>query len=434
MIETDPDAPRIHLASLGCAKNLVDSERLLARLATAGALVGADADEADIIIVNTCGFIAPATTESLETIRGYVSRKRAGTCRRLLVMGCLVEREGGDLRAEIPEVDGLFGLHEQEAVVAACGLDPEPTDGARLLLTPHHTAFLRVSDGCDNRCAYCTIPQIRGPFRSRSADEIVTEARQLVDLGVREINVIGQDTTSYGSDLDGSIGIDGLLARVAEIPELRWLRLMYAHPAHVTERLIETYASIDTLCPYVDLPLQHLNDEILRRMGRRAAQAECLRLIERFRERVPGVAIRTTFIVGFPGETRAQFDELADLVERIRFDHVGVFRYSNEPGTAAATMPDQVSERTKARRQEALMVAQQRIVAAKHGAMLGKVVEVLIDRPTEETGLWIGRMATQAPDVDSVTFVHAEPGGVRAGDFVDAQIVDVVGYDVIAQA
>jgi len=434
MIETDPAAPRIHLASLGCAKNLVDSERLLARLATAGALVGADADEADIIIVNTCGFIAPATAESLETIRDYASHRRAGTCRRLLVMGCLVEREGDDLRAEIPEVDGLFGLHEQEAVVAACGLEPEPADGARLLLTPHHTAFLRVSDGCDNRCAYCTIPQIRGPFRSRPADEIVAEARQLVDLGVREINVIGQDTTSYGSDLEGSNGIDDLLARIAEIPELRWLRLLYAHPAHVTDRLIEAYASIDALCPYVDLPLQHLNDEILGRMGRRATQAECLRLIERFRERVPGVAIRTTFIVGFPGETRAQFDELADLVERIRFDHVGVFRYSNEAGTPAATMPNQVSERTKAKRQEALMVAQQRIVAAKHGAMLGKVVEILIDGPTEEPDLWIGRMATQAPDVDSVTFVRAGPDGVRAGDFVDAQIVDVVGYDLIAQA
>jgi len=434
MTEARPSAPRIHLASLGCAKNLVDSERLLARLATAGGLVGASAEEADVIIVNTCGFIAPATAESLETIRGYAVHRRAGSCHLLLVMGCLIERAGEGLQSEIPEIDGVFGLHAHDAIVSACGLEPEPADGARLLLTPHHTAFLRISDGCDNRCSYCTIPMIRGPFRSRPADDIVVEARQLVDLGVREINVIGQDTTSYGADLDGSIGIDALLARLAEIPDLTWLRLLYTHPAFFTDELIEAYGAIEPLCPYVDLPLQHLNDEILRRMGRRVTQADCLRLIDRLRERVPGIALRTTFIVGFPGETQAQFDELADLVERIRFDHVGVFRYWNEAGTPAATMPDQVSERTKAKRQEALMLAQREIVAAKHGALLGSVVRVLIDGPTEERGLWIGRMATQAPDVDSVTFVHAASDDLEPGDFVDAQVVDIVGYDLIAQA
>ena len=424
-------APRIHLASLGCAKNLVDSERLLARLATAGGLVGAAEEDADVLIVNTCGFIAPAIAESLAVIRDYASRKRAS--QRLLVMGCLVQREGDSLRAEIPEVDGVFGLGRHDEIVAACGLNAEPEDGARLLLTPRHTAYLRISDGCDNRCSYCTIPLIRGCFRSRPADEIVSEARQLVELGVRELNLIGQDTTSYGADLNGSVGIAGLLLqRLAGIPELRWLRLLYAHPARFSDGLIEAYATIDALCPYVDLPLQHLNDGILRRMGRRVTQAESVRLIERLRERVPDVAIRTTFIVGFPGETRAQFDELVDLVERLRFDHVGVFRYSNEAGTAAAGMSGQVSERTKAKREKALMLAQQRIALEKNRSMLGKVVEVLIDRPTDEPGLWIGRTRTQAPDVDSVTFVYVNE--VTPGDFIDAQIIDVASYDLIAQA
>ncbi len=432
MSEPDRAAPRIHLASLGCAKNLVDSEHLLARLATAGGLVGAAEEEADVIIVNTCGFIGPATDESIGAIRTYAKLKREGGCQRLLVMGCLVERGAEELQATIPEVDGVFGIGEHAEIVAAAGLEPEPEDGARLLLTPHHTAFLRVSDGCDNRCAYCTIPLIRGSFRSRPADEVLAEAKQLVALGVREINVIGQDTTSYGTDLDGSIRISGLLARLAEIPDLRWLRLLYTHPAHFSDELIESYASIETLCPYVDIPLQHLNDDILRRMGRRATQADSLRLIERLRERVPGIAIRTTFIVGFPGETREQFDELVDLAERIRFDHVGVFRYSNESGTAAAEMPDQVSERTKAKRQEALMLAQQQITLQHNRTMLGKVVEVLIDGPTDDAGLWIGRTRTQAPDVDSVTFVHGED--IAGGDFVEAQVVDAIGYDLIAQA
>jgi ribosomal protein S12 methylthiotransferase len=427
-----PEAPRIHLASLGCAKNLVDSERLLARLATAGGLVGAPPDEADVIIVNTCGFIGPATAESLTTVGDYAALKREGARVRLLVMGCLVERDIDELRAKLPEVDGFFGLDQHDAIVAACGLEAEPEDGARLLLTPSHTAYLRVTDGCDNRCTYCTIPLIRGPFRSRPAGEILDEARQLVALGVRELNVIGQDTTSYGKDLPGSMAIDRLLGRLAVIPDLRWLRLLYTHPAHFTDGLVEAYASSDVLCPYVDVPLQHLNDQILRRMGRRTTQADCIALIDRLRERVSGVAIRTTFIVGFPGETRAQFDELLDLVQRIRFDHVGVFRYSSERGTPAASMPGQVSERTKAERQEALMLAQQEIAFAKNRSMVGKVVEVLIDRRSDEAGLWIGRMRTQAPDVDSVTIVHGDD--VAAGDFVEAQIVDAAGYDLIAQA
>jgi len=427
-------APRIHLASLGCAKNLVDSETLLGRLASAGALVGAAADDADVILVNTCGFIGPAKDESMATIADYVRLKDADPTKRLLVMGCLVERCGDGLRRELPDVDGVFGLHEHDAIVAACGLDEEgdATDDARLLLTPRHTAYLRISDGCDNRCAYCTIPLIRGPLRSRGADEIVAEAEQLVAGGVRELNVIGQDTTSYGRDLDAAPPLEELLTRLAEIDDLVWLRLLYTHPAFFRDSLIDAFASIGKLCSYVDLPLQHLNDNILRAMGRGVTQRESLELIDRLRSRIPGVAIRTTFIVGFPGETRGQFHELLDRVEETAFDHVGVFRYSAEDGTPAATMPRQVSERIKARRQKELMLAQQAIAFAANRRMLGRQIEVLIDEASDEDGLWIGRTATQAPDVDSVTFVRG--GGLHPGLFIPARVVDTVGYDLIAEA
>ena len=431
------DPIRVHLASLGCAKNLVDSERLLGRLASAGALVGAAAEDADVVIVNTCGFIGPAIDESLATISEYVELKSERPDLRLFVMGCLVERSEEALRAALPGVDGLFGLHQQEALVAACGLRSATGEAGRLLLTPTHSAYLRISEGCDNRCSYCTIPLIRGPFRSREPEAILREARGLVSGGVRELNLIGQDTTSYGRDLDGRPAIHELIARLAEIEDLRWLRLLYAHPAHFTEGLIEAFTTIGSLVPYIDLPLQHTSDDILRRMGRLATRAESIRLIERLRESVPGVALRTTFIVGFPGETQAQFLELLEDVERLRFDHLGVFTYSREEGTPAAEMPEQISEQTKRRRQEELMLVQQEIVFASNRSMLGRVVEVLIDGPTEDPEVWIGRTATQAPDVDSVTLVRAgaeHPNGLTMGTFVDAQIIDVSGYDLIAQA
>ena len=425
------DPIRVHLASLGCANNLVDSEQLLARLASAGALVGAAADDADVIIVNTCGFIAPAIEESTETIRGYLERKRGNPRLKVFAMGCLIERSEEALRAALPEVDAFFGLDRQEDLVAACGLTARSSEDGRLLLTPAHTAYLRISEGCDNRCAYCTIPLIRGPFRSREPEAILREARQLVATGVRELNLIGQDTTSYGADLDGEQAIHKLISELAEIPDLRWLRLLYAHPAHFTDQLIETYASVERLVPYVDLPLQHLDNDVLDRMGRRVTREESIGLIERLRLRVPEISLRTTFIVGFPGETKRAFRSLLADVERLRFDHVGVFTYFREEGTRAAEMPNQISGRTKRCRRDELMVAQQEIVFSKNREMLGRVVEVLIDGPTEDPGTWIGRTAAQAPDVDSVTLVQ---GDVSIGEFVEAQIVDVSGYDLIAQA
>jgi ribosomal protein S12 methylthiotransferase len=425
--------PRVHLASLGCAKNLVDSERLLAKLAAAGALVGATAEEADVIVVNTCGFIRPAKEESIGAIVEYSRLKEEGSCRKLVVMGCLAERYAKELREGFPEVDAVFGIHQQEAVVAACGLVlPDTDDPGRLLVTPRHTAYLRVSEGCDNRCSYCAIPAIRGGFRSRPAEEVLDEARRLVAGGVRELVVIGQDTTLYGTDLAGEIRIHELLARLAEIRHLRWIRLLYTHPAHFTEDLVDAYLSLSKLCPYVDIPLQHLSDRILRRMRRRVTQAQCLALIERLRSAVPGIAIRTTFLVGFPGETRAEFNELLRLGKDLRFDHLGAFAYSREEGTPAARLPGQVSERAKSRRLRDLMLAQQEIAFARNRAMRGGVLEVVVDRPSAERGVWIARSRTQAPDVDGATYLRGE--GLRPGLFVQAKITASRGYDLVARS
>lgn len=424
--------PRVHLASLGCAKNLVDSEKLLGQLATAGALVGAPPEEADIIIVNTCGFIAPATEESIQTVVEYSGFRKTGATKKLIVMGCLVERYADSLKADLPNADVFFGLHSHADILKACGLSaPAESGDARMLLTPGHFAYLRISDGCDNRCSYCTIPLIRGPFRSRSPEAILEEANDLAAAGVRELVIIGQDTTSYGKDLSETTSLHQILRKLASIEDVRWIRLLYTHPAHFSDALIAEYADNPKLCAYVDIPLQHLNDNILRRMGRHVSQADCLDLIERLRARIPGIAIRTTFIIGFPGETDARFKELLGLVRDIRFDHVGAFAYSPETGTPASSFPNQVPTEVVEDRLQSLMLAQQEIAFETNEAMIGRTVEILIDEPTEEDGVWVGRTAFQAPDVDSVTYVIGD--GLESGRFVEAEIVRTEDYDLLAQ-
>ena len=425
--------PKIHLASLGCAKNLVDSEKLLGRLATAGAMVGAPAEDADIVIVNTCGFIAPAKEESIQTVLEYSGLRKTGNIKKLIVMGCMAERYADDLKLDLPDVDVFFGLHSHLDILKACGLLPAAeSDDARLLLTPSHLAYLRISDGCDNRCSYCTIPLIRGPFKSRSPEAILAEAADLVRNGVRELVAIGQDTTSFGKDLQEPYPVHRLLQELATIEDVRWIRLLYTHPAHFSDELIAEYANNHKLCSYVDIPLQHLNDNILRRMGRRVSKADCLDLIKRLRAQVPGIAIRTTFIVGFPGETDARFKELLDLVRDIRFDHMGAFAYSAEPDTPAANLPNQVPPDVVEDRLQALMLAQQAIAFETNEAMIGKTVEVLIDEATEEAGVWVGRTQSQAPDVDSATYVIGED--LEAGQFVQAEVIQTEDYDLLAQA
>lgn len=426
--------PRIHLASLGCAKNLVDSEKLLGRLATAGALVGAPVEQADIIIVNTCGFIEPARQESMQTILEYGQFKGSGQATKLIVMGCLAERDAEALKHDLPTVDVFFGLHSHADIVQACGLSStaDTADGARLLLTPSHFAYVRISDGCDNGCSYCTIPLIRGPFRSRLPEEILKEAADLADSGVREVVIIGQDTTSYGNDLNEPYPIHRLLREIADIDKIRWIRLLYTHPAHFSDELIAEYADNAKLCAYVDIPLQHLNDNILRRMGRHVSQTDCLNLIERLRSQVPGIAIRTTFIVGFPGETDNRFNELLELVGDLRFDQLGAFAYSPEEDTPAASFPNQIPAEVVEDRLQALMLAQQQIAFENNEAIIGQTMEILIDEPTEEDEIWIGRTQFQAPDVDSVTYVIGE--ALEPGQFVEAEIVQTENYDLLAQA
>jgi len=424
---------RIHLISLGCAKNLVDSERLLGRFASAGALVGVPAEMADVIVINTCGFLSAARDEARTAIAESLAVKSRNPAVRVLVMGCFGELDADGIRREFPKVDGVFGLGQQRDVCEASGVPPVG-EGGRLLLTPPHSAFLRVSEGCDNRCAYCLIPAIRGPFRSRSFDEVVAEGAELEAYGVKELNLIGQDTTLYGSDLSPRTTLSMLLRRLDQLERIDWLRVLYTHPAHFDAELIDAYRSVTHLVPYVDLPLQHLDDTILQQMGRHVTREECLRLLERLRSQIPGMVIRTTFIVGFPGETEAQFMTLLDDVERIRFDHLGAFAFSREPGTRAYSMDDQVPESEKLRRVDSLMLTQQRIVAEQARERIGQTEEVLIDSYHEDSGLWVGRTAGQAPDVDSVTLVNAGDREIRAGDLIGARIQAVDGYDLVAEA
>jgi ribosomal protein S12 methylthiotransferase len=326
-------------------------------------------------------------------------------------------------------VDGFFGIDAHEDIVRASGLADEDTGDTRLLLTPPHTAYLRVADGCDNRCSYCTIPLIRGHFRSRPAGDVVAEARSLAELGVQELNLIGQDTTAYGVDRPGEPGIVGLLERLDEIDGVRWIRLLYAHPAHLGDDLVRAYTRLEKLVPYVDLPLQHLSDRILAAMGRRVDRAAIDRLLGTLREQVPGLALRTTFIVGFPGETDAEFGQLLRGVEEIRFDHLGAFAYSSEPGTAAAELPGRLPPDLVADRLERLLVAQHAVVIEKNRSRLGEVVDVLIDGADETPGITIGRTATQAPDVDPVTLVR---GRHKAGSFIRARITGSSDLDLTA--
>jgi len=420
----------VHLVSLGCAKNQVDSEKMLGALVQAGALICEDPRDADTVVINTCGFIASAKEESVNTILAAAKLKDEGTCQRLIVAGCLVARHPDELAVELPEVDAFTGVGDAEAVVRACGLRPRGC--ARLRFGLPHVAFLRIADGCDNRCAYCAIPLIRGSLRSEPPRAVVAEASRLAGQGAREIIIIAQDTTSYGRDRKDGASLARLLPRLAAVTGKAWLRLMYTHPAHFSDDLISAYQDLPTLCRYVDVPLQHLSDPILKRMGRRVTQKQCLDLIDKLRARVPGLVLRTTFLVGFPGETASQFNELLRLVERIEFDHLGAFTYSVEEGTAAARLPRRVSQKEKDRRYAELMAAQQEIAARRNAARMGQRCMLLVDSPAPgRKGAFISRFYGQAPDVDGVTLLRA--ANAKPGRFFDAVITAAQGYDLVAR-
>jgi ribosomal protein S12 methylthiotransferase len=436
---------KVGFVSLGCPKNLVDSEVMMGQLVARGHELTNHPDQADVLVVNTCSFIDPAKKESVDTILEMAEYKKIGRAQKLIVAGCLVERFRGDIRKDLPEVDALIGTNELESIVAACeGLEPtsDPLTPylyhdltPRVLSTPRHFAYSKIAEGCDHPCTFCVIPQYRGAFRSRRFESVVSEATRLFQQGIREINLIGQDTTCYGEDLDLKDGLAHLLARLAQIetPHEKWIRFLYAYPNKVTQKLLDTIAQYPALVKYIDMPLQHASANVLKRMKRGSHGDLFLKLIERIRRTIPGVAIRTSFIVGFPGETAADFDELTQFVQAARFDNLGVFTYSDEDTSASYHLDGKVDGRTIHNRKRSLMAIQRKISRKRNRAMIGQEVSVLVSGLSQETDLlWEGRMSTQAPEIDGVTLINdfegAEP---RPGEIRRLRITEAHDYDVV---
>jgi ribosomal protein S12 methylthiotransferase len=442
-----PNKPlNVALVSLGCPKNLVDSEKILAHLAEGGCVVAAPIDQADVIVVNTCGFIAPAVQESLDVIAEAVAHKRSGRARRVVVAGCLASRDGEKLFELAPGIDAVVGVNDRESILSAVTGRRHVTrvsawaggvagDQGRFRLTPPHTAYLRIAEGCGRRCTFCTIPAIRGPFRSKPPEQVLAEARELVADGAVELNLIAQDTTAYGSDLprapgaDGSGSLAGLLRCLDGLDGVEWIRLMYAYPHRFGEDLIDALADCPHVVPYLDIPLQHISDAVLKRMGRAVTRKHIVALLDRLRRRIDGLVLRTTLIVGFPGETDGQFEELLAFVKDFRFDALGVFPYWPEEGTPACRLRGAVDEHVKQRRLEAVMLAQQGIAFQANDQRVGQAVRVLVDG-TDADGNCVGRHYGQAPDVDSICRLTAPRS---AGMFVDGRVAAYDGYDLIVE-
>jgi ribosomal protein S12 methylthiotransferase len=440
--------PVVSLVSLGCAKNLVDSEAMLGQLAESGAIISGQERLADTVVVNTCGFLESSRKEALDVLRDLARRKRAGRLRRIVVAGCLVQRDGARIQEWVPEVDALVGVHNRDDVVRAvwrldrdAGVDrylgdyhaPAAagwTDRARLRLTPRLYAYVRISEGCNQKCTFCTIPSIRGPMRSKTPAALVAECQEMIADGARELILIGQDTTSYGEDLPSSSGLAHLLRRLdRECHGAEWIRLMYVYPSVLTDEIIDAIADCPRIVKYIDIPLQHIHDRVLKAMHRRVTRAQTIRLLERLRSRIPGVSIRTTFIVGFPGETEAEFSALEEFVGAFRFDAVGAFLFSPEPGTPAGRMANQVAPQVRRERYERLMLSQQRIALHLARGQVGRCLEVMVDG-REPRGL-VARHAGQAPEVDSVTLVRSRE--LKAGDRAVVRCIGSDGYDLIAR-
>lgn len=441
----------VGFVSLGCPKNLIDSERMLASLALEGYVVTGDLNAADVAVVNTCAFIEEARRESGEVIDDLMTRRRRGRLQMVIVAGCYPQLDADALLETWPDVDAVVGLAGRDELGGLirrlakgrtdATLEHVPPfddmtvdDHARLRLTPRHFAYLRITEGCNNRCSYCSIPVIRGPLRSKPLASIMSEAAELVDDETRELIVIGQDTSAYGADLKGRLALSGVLRRLHEVPGIRWLRLLYTHPTHFGDDLIRAYAELDRLLPYVDLPLQHVSQPILDSMGRRTTCGEIRDLIASLRAARPDMVIRTTFIVGYPGESDDDFDELLDFIREVRFERLGAFMYSPEEGTRANDLPGHIAARVKKERLGRLMELQQEIALEKHHDLVGCRVATVIDQGNERPDQpALGRLWSQAPDIDGVTRV-ASPVPLRAGQFLDVEITAAGPYDLEARA
>jgi ribosomal protein S12 methylthiotransferase len=437
--------------SLGCPKNTVDSERMLGLLKIDGYDLVGDPDGADFVVVNTCGFIERARAESFSAIDEMLALKQQGRTRGVIVSGCLAERQKEQLLENRPGIDHLVGVFGREEITRVADrlvghleeqrtvFRPAPiralSDRDRLRITPKHFAYLKISEGCDRLCTFCAIPKMRGKHASKPIEEVIAEAEQLATDGVRELIVVAQDTTYYGLDLYGQPRLTGLLCRLEEVVGIDWIRLMYFYPMYIDDELINTIAESRKIVPYIDIPLQHASDRMLRRMARRVTRGETEELLGRLRSRIKGLSLRTTFITGFPGETDDDFAELVDFVQQQKFERMGVFTYSLEPDTPAANLPDHVPANVMEARRERLMQVQQQIAFSALQAQVGRTLDVILDQPVPgEKNVWIGRSPADAPDVDGLVFVTGNQIKLRAGDIVPCEIVATQEYDLVGVA
>jgi len=435
---------KVHFVSLGCPKNLVDTEIMLGRLLETGHTIISDESEADCVVINTCSFIKPAVTESVDVILEMGAWKQQRDGRRLIVVGCLPQRYGMDLVKALPEVDVFLGTGAFERIVDAAEgslngrrvLLPNPSRAAmhdlslsRFRTAPLHTAYLKIAEGCSDRCTYCIIPKLRGPQQSSPMSQVLSEARFLAASGVKELILVAQNTTAYGKDLDQGGGIDLLLEELAHISGLTWVRLLYGHPDYVTDSLIEIVASHSQICSYFDIPIQHISQPILRRMGRSHNRSAVLKLFERIRNRIPDAALRTTLMVGFPGESDQDFESLLDFVERVRFDHLGVFVYSDEKDLASSALKNHLPDAVKQERFDRLMSRQREISREKNQKHVGKIFQVLIEGPADgANSLLQGRTSFQAPEIDGLVYINE--GVAEAGSFAGVRITEAGEYDL----
>ena len=437
---------KVGMISLGCPKNQVDAEHMLALIDAAGCEIVDYVDGCDVVIVNTCGFIDDAKKEAIENILDMVELKKEGIISKIVVTGCLAQRYKDEIVTEIPEVDAVVGIGANGDIVKTIeevmsGVDtiekypPRcdlPLEGQRILTTPQYWAYLKIGEGCSNRCTYCTIPSIRGNMRSRSMENVIEEAIQLAESGVKELILIAQDTTSYGLDLYGELKLPELLNELCKIDSIEWIRLLYCYPDRITDELIETMKKQDKVVNYIDLPLQHADDKILKAMNRRGDQAMIRNVIEKLRTEIPDVVIRTTFIVGFPGEGEDEFENLAVFVNEIEFDRLGVFTFSAQEGTPAYDMEDQVEEDVKTRRGEIIMQDQYSIMEEKNSERIGKTYKVIVEDYDGYSDSYTGRTYMDAPEIDGIVRFTSDRD-LDIGDFVEVEIFDVEDYDLIGE-
>lgn len=436
---------KVGFISLGCPKNQIDAEIMLAQLDEAGFEITGTAYEADVVVINTCGFIEAAKQEAIDNIFEMVELKNEGDIQAIVVTGCLAQRYKDEILEEIPEVDAVIGLGDNINIAEVCRkvLEGEkyscfpskyllPLNGQRLLTTPEHYAYLKIAEGCSNCCTYCAIPSIRGRYRSRETADILDEARALAQSGAKELIIVAQDTTKYGIDLYGELRLPQLLRELSKIEEIKWLRLLYCYPDSITDELIEEIATNDKVCAYLDLPLQHADENVLSRMNRTGTKTELLELVRRLRRRIPDIVIRTTFITGFPGETEEEFNNLAEFVKEAEFDRLGCFAYSAEEGTKAADMPDQVDEQTKIDRGDIIMQQQFDIFERKLEDKIGRTYEVVVEGYDGYTDCYFGRSYMDAPDIDSVIYFTSSVA-LEDGEFVTVKVINYKDYDLIGE-